>query len=123
MILIVDDSPDMLLLMRIALESGGYQVQSAANGAQALRLLQTGPRPELMFLDRQMDVMSGDNLLKNLDFLLQNNLPSVPVVLLTGTAEPLVNPFVVKTLRKPFDLSALLAAAKLYARPRSEITT
>jgi CheY-like chemotaxis protein len=52
----------------------------AADGQEALQLLQTQPRVDLMVLDRAMPVMSGDELLREL----KRQASSLPVLLLTG---------------------------------------
>ncbi len=53
-ILIVDDDPDLVEVMRLTLESAGYQVYSAASGAEGLAKVKE-IEPDLIILDVMMD--------------------------------------------------------------------
>ena len=57
-ILVVDDDPAALLLMRAALVRAGFAVTTAQDGAQGLRLLRE-QRHDLVMLDVDMPVMGG----------------------------------------------------------------
>jgi DNA-binding response OmpR family regulator len=57
-VLIVEDDPDMRELERTALECDGFEVQLAANGHDALRLLDR-VRPCVILLDLMMPGMDG----------------------------------------------------------------
>jgi CheY-like chemotaxis protein len=46
-ILVVDDSPDNLFLMKVFLESEGHSVETAENGQETLKKIQSFP-PDLM---------------------------------------------------------------------------
>jgi CheY-like chemotaxis protein len=52
--LIVDDDPDLVEVMRLTLEGKGYQVFSAASGAEALEQVKE-IEPDLIILDVMMD--------------------------------------------------------------------
>jgi len=58
-ILLVEDNLDVLDVTRVLLESEGYAVATAVNGADALALLRAGLRPCLIVLDLSMPVMDG----------------------------------------------------------------
>lgn len=58
-ILIVDDSQTMLMSLKTALSLGGFQVESATNGQEALDKLKTGLKPALILTDINMPVMGG----------------------------------------------------------------
>ena len=58
-ILIVDDSATMLMSLKSALSLGGYQVETASDGQQALDKLIAGLRPSLILTDVNMPVMGG----------------------------------------------------------------
>src|SRR4051794_20686398 len=62
-VLVVDDEASIRALVRRALTDGGYDVAVAANGSEALRLVdgQTAPF-DLFVLDVMMPEMSGDEL-------------------------------------------------------------
>jgi len=53
-ILVIDDDPDLVEVMRLTLEASGYQVYSAASGAEGLEKVQE-IHPDLIILDVMMD--------------------------------------------------------------------
>ena len=53
-ILVIDDDPDLVEVIRLTLEASGYQVFSAASGAEGLKRV-TDVRPDLIILDVMMD--------------------------------------------------------------------
>jgi CheY-like chemotaxis protein len=53
-ILVVDDDPDLVEVMRLTLEAVDYQVFSAASGAEGLRMIKE-VHPDLIILDVMMD--------------------------------------------------------------------
>jgi DNA-binding response OmpR family regulator len=61
-ILVVEDEPDLVWLLRFNLESEGYRTFVARNGEAALELLRR-EHPDLMLLDLMMPVMDGWALL------------------------------------------------------------
>jgi DNA-binding response OmpR family regulator len=64
-VLIVDDEPDILLMLRVNLEAEGYQTALAADGQTALRRI-AEERPDLILLDVMMPVMDGWGVLEAL---------------------------------------------------------
>lgn len=56
--LVVDDDPRIRLLVRVNLEARGYEVQEAANGDEALALMEHGI-PSLVILDLVMPGLGG----------------------------------------------------------------
>jgi putative two-component system response regulator len=80
-ILVVDDTPDNLTLMAGLLRDH-YRVQVANSGEKALKLLESGQRPDLILLDVIMPGLSGYDVCT----ALKNN-PStrdIPVIFLTA---------------------------------------
>jgi DNA-binding response OmpR family regulator len=57
-ILVVDDTPENVLLLSAVLEKNGYEVVTASSGLQALQRVGT-ERPDLVLLDVVMPQMSG----------------------------------------------------------------
>lgn len=57
-ILIVDDYDDILFLIEMILKSDGYEVISAANGEEALKLAHK-IRPQLLLMDIMMPDLNG----------------------------------------------------------------
>ena len=57
-ILVVDDEPDILELVRLNLSQDGHSVDTAANGKEAMERMQKNP-PDLVILDLMLPGMSG----------------------------------------------------------------
>jgi DNA-binding response OmpR family regulator len=57
-VLIVDDDPDIVRLVRYNLSHSGYEVQSAGTGREALELVQKQP-PDLVVLDVMLPDVDG----------------------------------------------------------------
>ena len=53
-ILIVDDSPTILMSMRGMLERAGHAVSNAASGEEAVSVLKGGLKPDLVITDFHM---------------------------------------------------------------------
>jgi len=53
-ILIIDDDPDIVMVMRLPLEAKGYRVSHASNGAEGLKKVKK-LHPNLIILDVMMD--------------------------------------------------------------------
>lgn len=80
-ILIVDDSPSMLMSIGITLRATTLTVHTAESGEDALAKLQAGLKPAMMLTDLNMGEMSGIDLVRE-----TRKLPSyafLPIVLLT----------------------------------------
>ena len=58
LILIVDDSPTEVFQMKKALEQGGFRVEAAADGEEAIRKARE-MRPDLILMDIVMPGMDG----------------------------------------------------------------
>ena len=80
-ILVVDDEPDMVHLVRLALEMEGHEVIVAYNGVEALERV-AAARPDLIVLDVMMPHMDGFEVLSKL-----KETPAtshIPVIMLTA---------------------------------------
>jgi CheY-like chemotaxis protein len=106
----VEDDPDIRLLFTTVLSGRGFEVVTAAHGAQALELLQSGdPHPAVIVADLHMPVMDGWQLLTALRA--DPELSSIPVIVLTAADEPhRVAPRPETILIKPISMEALIAA-------------
>jgi CheY-like chemotaxis protein len=101
-VLVVDDDRDIRDTLAVALETEGYAVQCAENGAQALALLH-GPKPGVIVLDLSMPIMSGWELLDAVHD--DRDLCAIPVVVLSAMRAPAG----VEHLDKPVSLDELVA--------------
>jgi CheY-like chemotaxis protein len=78
-ILIVDDNPNMSVLLSDILEIFDFEGAHAADGNEALEILRHG-KYELVFTDLRMPKMDGIDLLK----AIKMEHPEMPVVVVTG---------------------------------------
>ena len=62
-ILITDDEPHVLRVLKLSLEKEGYQVQACRNGEEALAVLRQ-QHPDVLITDIQMPRMTGEQLCK-----------------------------------------------------------
>jgi DNA-binding response OmpR family regulator len=84
LIFVVDDDPDVRELVEYKLLQQGHDVQSAADGQEALRLVR-GAKPALLLLDVMMPGLSGFDVLKELRA--DEATKSLPIIMLTAKAE------------------------------------
>lgn len=78
-ILVVDDEPDFLEMMRMRLESDGYGVITAENGEKALESIKNN-KPDAVLLDILMPGMDGIDVLK----AIRKHDKKLPVFILTA---------------------------------------
>jgi two-component system response regulator GlrR len=107
-VLVVDDDPNILTLLRMRLESANYTVRAAASGERALAELALA-RPDVVVTDLKMEGMDGLALFD----AIQATVPGLPVIILT--AHGTIPDAVAATQRgvfgfvpKPFDGKALI---------------
>ncbi len=81
LILIVDDEPHMVRMIRMNLERDGFRVIEAKNGLQALDQIRT-KLPDLVLLDVMMPELDGFATLKML-----REFSTLPVIMLTAKGE------------------------------------
>jgi len=82
-VLLVDDDPELLESVRVALVMRGYEVLTACDGAEALARVERD-RPDLMVLDLVMPRRSG---LTVLDRMHRTAMRSTPIIMMTGNDE------------------------------------
>ncbi len=58
-IMVVDDEPDIVKIVKIAMELANYEIIEAYSGEECLDKLSKGPVPDLVLLDIMMPGMSG----------------------------------------------------------------
>lgn len=80
-ILLVDDEPDILDILKAHLSSLDYEILTALEPSQALALLESH-NPDVVFLDFSLPQMDGLTLLK----LIKRLVPSTIVVMVSGRA-------------------------------------
>ena len=80
-IMVVDDNPEIVTVVKTLLEVKGYKVQSAYSGQEVLDLL-VEQKPDLIILDIMMPRMDGLEVLTRLKD--DSNTRPIPVILLTA---------------------------------------
>jgi CheY-like chemotaxis protein len=98
LVLVVDDSAAMRRYLRVLLELESYQVETATNGAEAVRRVKEGCSPTIVLLDVEMPGMDGLKTLRQLRRL----RPDLKVIMCSGVDDP-------RTARR-----ALLLGAQAY---------
>lgn len=83
-ILVVDDEPDIVEVVKTRLEMGGYEVITASNGPEGLKAAKEG-KPDLLLLDVSMPGMDGFEVLTKLKA--DPDIASIPVIMLTAKSE------------------------------------
>ncbi|MEA4882383.1 MAG: response regulator [Clostridia bacterium] len=110
-VLVVDDEPDIAMILREILEWDGYEVTVASNGVDALSRLESGVIPDLVIADLKMPRMDGKELIGEMRG--SPRTARIPVILVTA-AVPQADDFPPKDayqgfVAKPFELSEILA--------------
>lgn len=111
-IMVVDDEPDIVTLLRFALEKDGHSVSEAGNGQIALERLgldpvkTDAPLPDLIVLDIMMPVMDGYQL--NMRLQTEPRAKDIPILVLTAKGQKMrdlfeMAPNVAAYVQKPFD--------------------
>jgi CheY-like chemotaxis protein len=120
-VLVVDDDPDTVRLVRALLAELGYAVMSALSVGAALDGLWQAwdQQPDVILLDLSLPLHDGQTFA---DLYALLPVPRAPIVLLTGAQAEVVQQAAVRTqavavLHKPFSLDELLAALHLATHP------
>src|SRR5262249_26222647 len=125
-ILVADDEPAIVTLLRASLESDGFRVVTAGDGLAALELARA-ERPALLLLDWQMPRASGVEVTRALRGDVDPHLRAVPIVLITAQsgAENTAAGFaagVTDYLTKPFRPAHVRARVRAWLLRRSAAT-
>jgi DNA-binding response OmpR family regulator len=110
-ILVVDDEPDIRLLIQMTLERDGHETVMAKDGAEALVTVHDA-RPDLVVLDVMMPEIDGWTVLQRLKADDDPNISAIPVLMLTALGAPIDQvkggiEGAVRYLTKPIDLDGL----------------
>jgi DNA-binding response OmpR family regulator len=114
-ILLVEDEPELARLVVRELESAGYDVRLAEDGAAALRAFEETP-PDLIALDWMLPGLDGLEVLRRL-----RQTSAVPVLMLTARAEEVDRVIGLEVgaddyLTKPFGTRELVARVRALLR-------
>ena len=107
-VLIVDDDPEILAMLKSVLERKNLICETALSANEALSMIETSPGLKLVLLDIIMPEINGLELLR----MIRKITPSIHVIMITGGVDI---PTAIKCLelgakdyiQKPFDLEYL----------------
>jgi CheY-like chemotaxis protein len=113
-ILVVEDDADLLQMIKTMLTSVG-EITLARDGQEALDILKSGFRPNVIVTDLMMPRMDGLALAKTLKN--DPNIGNIPVVMLTAKAGPMdmitgINAGARHYVTKPFKAADLIDKVK-----------
>lgn len=119
MILVIDDSPANLKLIRVLLTAEGYEVLMAPDAESALTLLSTS-RPQLILMDLQLPGMDGLALTRRLKS--EPATRDIPIIAITayamkGDEDKAREAGCDGYITKPIDTRALPAVVARYFKP------
>jgi two-component system chemotaxis response regulator CheY len=120
--LVVDDSRAMRSILTRLLGGLGFDVTQAGDGAEALTVLDTGARPDVILVDWNMPVMDGLTFIKNVRA--REDLRDISLMMVTteseqgqivralaaGAHEYVIKPFTDEVIAEKLALLGLVAA-------------
>jgi two-component system, OmpR family, alkaline phosphatase synthesis response regulator PhoP len=119
-ILIVEDDPAMLRILRGNFEFSGFAVETACDGEEALRKF-VDRRPDLILLDIMLPKMDGHEVCQ----VVREDGPEVPIIMLTAKGQEAdivrgLNLGADDYVTKPFSIKELLARVNAVLRRRNQ---
>lgn len=112
-ILIVEDDEDIRDILKDFFEAEGCKVAAAVNGRAALDYIEKEGRPDLIFLDLMMPIMSGEEFVRHLKR--NPHWAETPIVIMSAdhqTAKVAGELEIKNFVRKPITLRSLVAMAE-----------
>lgn len=97
-LLVVEDNSDLRRLFRTALSLAGYDVDEAADGLEALRMIENRA-PDLVVLDLMLHSLDGQSVQQEL--AARAITSNIPIVIVTGSDIDVAGANVACVLRKP----------------------
>ena len=107
-VLVADDDPSILEILKLGFRTKGYEVITASDGKSAIQAIEQN-RPDLLVLDIEMPHLTGIEVLRHL----RKDWPALPVVIMTahGTISLAVEAMkegATEFITKPFEMEQLL---------------
>ncbi len=117
-ILVADDDTDIVYIIKSTLEKNGYEVITASDGSQALKLIKTNV-PDLMIVDLTMPVMNGWAF--NMKVREDKRYKTTPIIILSGLLEREISSDKMEDgltyIPKPFEIFKLMDKVKELCPP------
>ena len=112
-ILIIDDEPHILLMLKKMLERSGYEIELATNGVEGIELFKK-IKPDLVITDIIMPETEGIETIMEL----QRDFPDVKIIAISGGGHNIAENYlylakslgVQRTFAKPIERDELLKA-------------
>ena len=108
-LLVVEDNTDLRRLFRTALAMAGYHVDEAADGLEALRMIENRA-PDLVVLDLMLHCLDGVSVQQEL--AARAITSNIPIVIVTGSDIDVEGANVACVLRKPVMPDRLVRTVK-----------
>jgi len=127
-IAVVDDDPDIVALVKATLKSRGYEVTTAPDGEDGLRLIRS-TKPDLVILDLMMPKVSGLEVVRRLRE--EPETRDIPIVVLSAIGEKSDKPEefwrvglgAEDFISKPFEPLALLGRVEYVLRRKEYVSS
>jgi DNA-binding response OmpR family regulator len=110
-IYILDDDPDIVAILKMMLQTQGYQVNATTNPGDILEC--TGDKHDLILLDLWMSGTDGRDILASLRT--QDRTKDIPVIFVSASSqlkEIAAEHDVAGYIEKPFDMALMLDKVK-----------
>ncbi len=116
LILVADDDPAILRLVKTIVEKEGYIVEAARDGKEAYKLLQSGQPFAAAVFDVVMPYIQGTELVRYMQS--EKRLMNIPVIMMTAEQNPRLSSDsfsagAVAFLPKPFTTTQLQAMLRM----------
>ncbi|HTM58680.1 MAG TPA: response regulator [Candidatus Udaeobacter sp.] len=114
-ILIIDDEADLVSVLRFGLEVEGFEVISAGDGEEGLRMAQT-QQPTLMLLDLMLPKLDGYKVCRTLKF--DERYRAIPIFILSARSGEADRKLALEMgadafVTKPYDMKDLVAKIRV----------
>ncbi|HEY3316201.1 MAG TPA: response regulator [Bacillota bacterium] len=124
LVLVVEDEPNIAMILEEVLGDEGHTVVTAGDGSSALKRLSQAPTPEIALIDLCMPVVSGREVIEAIRS--DPGLRGLPVVVISGAVPtPEVLPpkgSYQAYLAKPFSLKSVIETVQGLARAASTVS-
>jgi CheY-like chemotaxis protein len=122
-ILVADDDPAILRLVKAIVEKEGYTVISARDGKEAYKIIQSGEPFVAAIFDVVMPYIQGTELAKHMQS--ERRLMKIPVIIMTAEQNPRLSSEsfssgAVAFLPKPFTNSQLQTMLRMFVQGKSK---
>ncbi|HKX32901.1 MAG TPA: response regulator [Blastocatellia bacterium] len=122
-VLVVEDQPDFVELMRLVLEGEGYYVSTAEDGEKAIAILRNF-RPAIIVTDLMMPKVTGVELIRHVRR--ERELAGIPIIAVSAARGSLLDEAkqagATETVKKPLDFETLVEVLSRYVPPPSSIS-